>query len=197
MQVSTSGCYEWRHHHERANERDLNEAYLVNEIPAIDDHLDDSYGSPRLTHELRRTHRVNHKRVERIVREYGLYAIDARRKKLRTTIPDLWAPRYRTGCNATFRSASRDDARAGTSPIFALTKAGSTSRACSTSVRVVSWVTPWMATCAPSWSRKHSPWRSPSAAVTLRGWSFITTEGVKVNLRIPANPHTCFGVFVQ
>jgi putative transposase len=59
----------------------------------IHDHFDDSYGSPRLTNELAtRGFCANHKRVERLVATYGLYATDARRKKMRTTIPDLWAP---------------------------------------------------------------------------------------------------------
>lgn len=93
MAVSSSGYYEWRHHHERPSERDLDEAYLVNEIHAIHHHFDDSYGSPRLTNELAiRGFCANHKRVERLVRTYGLYATDARRKKMRTTVPDLWAP---------------------------------------------------------------------------------------------------------
>jgi len=93
MVVSTSGYYEWRGLHERPSERDLDEAYLVNEIRQIHDHFDDSYGSPRLTNELTtRGFFANHKRVERLVRTYGLYATDARRKKMRTTIPDLWAP---------------------------------------------------------------------------------------------------------
>ena len=93
MQVSSSGYYEWRQHHERPSERDFDEAYLVNEIHDIHDHFDDSYGSPRLTRELlNRGFFVNHKRVERLVAIYGLYAVDARRKKVRTTIPDLWAP---------------------------------------------------------------------------------------------------------
>lgn len=65
MAVSSSGYYEWRHHHEQPSHRDLDEAYLVNEIHAIYDRLDDSYGSPRLTNELaRRGFCANHKRVE-------------------------------------------------------------------------------------------------------------------------------------
>jgi transposase InsO family protein len=93
MQVSSSGYYEWRAAHEQPSERDLNEAYLANEIRVIHDQLDDSYGSPRLVNELvRRGFVVNHKRVERLVSEYGLYAVDARRKKVRTTVADLWAP---------------------------------------------------------------------------------------------------------
>ena len=54
LRVSSSSYYEWRARHEPGpSSRDLDEAYLVNEIMAIHDHLDDSYGSPRLTHELR------------------------------------------------------------------------------------------------------------------------------------------------
>lgn len=93
MQVSTSGYYEWRANHERPSERDLDEAYLVNEIRAIHDHFDDSYGSPRLTNELAaRGYCANHKRVERLVATYGLYATDARRRRVRTTVTDLWVP---------------------------------------------------------------------------------------------------------
>jgi transposase InsO family protein len=93
MQVSTSDYYEWRGNHERPSERDLDEAYLVNEIHAIHDHFDDSYGSPRLTNELAaRGYYANHKRVERLVATYGLYATDARRRRVRTTVADLWAP---------------------------------------------------------------------------------------------------------
>jgi hypothetical protein len=45
MQVSSSGFHEWRFAHEQPSERDLAEAYLVNEIRTIYDHFDDSYES--------------------------------------------------------------------------------------------------------------------------------------------------------
>ena len=35
---------------------------------------------------------VNHKRVERLMAEHGIYGQDGRRKKVRTTIPDVTAP---------------------------------------------------------------------------------------------------------
>lgn len=93
MQVSSSGYYEWRSAHEQPSERDLAEAYLVNEIRDIHDTLDDAYGSPRLTSELaKHGFCANHKRIERLVRQNGLYAKDARRKRVRTTIPDVSAP---------------------------------------------------------------------------------------------------------
>ena len=94
LRVSPAGYYGWRTRHGAGpSESELDEAYLVNEIIAIHDTLDDTYGSPRLTTELRqRGFCANHKRVERLVREHGLYAKDARRKKVRTTIPDISAP---------------------------------------------------------------------------------------------------------
>ncbi len=92
-EVPPSSYYDWREVHGAGpTALELDEAYLVNEIMAIHDTVDDTYGSPRLTGELRRERRVNHKRVERVVREHGLYAKDARRKKCRTTIPDVSAP---------------------------------------------------------------------------------------------------------
>jgi transposase InsO family protein len=93
LEVAPSSYYDWFCvHGSGATSRELDEAYLVNEILSIHDTLDDSYGSPRLTHELRRTRCVNHKRVERVVAEHALYAKDARRRKVRTTIPDVSAP---------------------------------------------------------------------------------------------------------
>src|SRR3974390_2401289 len=55
--------------------------------------LDDTYGSPRMTDELRRRgYDVNHKRVERLMATHGVVAKDGRRRKVRTTIPDVSAP---------------------------------------------------------------------------------------------------------
>ena len=46
-----------------------------------------------MTEELRRRgFGVNHKRVERLMADNGLYAKDGRRRKVRTTIPDVSAP---------------------------------------------------------------------------------------------------------
>jgi putative transposase len=91
--VAPSSYYDWHHAHGAGpTPSEIDEAYLVNEIKAIHNTLDDSYGSPRLTHELARQRCINHKRVERVVREHALYAVDARRRRCRTTIPDVSAP---------------------------------------------------------------------------------------------------------
>jgi len=92
--VSTSAYYDFKAREAAGpSEADWEEALLINEIHLVHDHLDDTYGSPRMTDELcDRGFCVNHKRVERLMAENGLYARDGRRRKLRTTIPDVSAP---------------------------------------------------------------------------------------------------------
>ena len=66
------------------------EAIVVNEISDVHHGHDDTYGSPRMIGELRRRGFCdNHTQVERLMAENGIYAKDGRRKKVRTTIPDL------------------------------------------------------------------------------------------------------------
>jgi putative transposase len=75
------------------SEAERHEAEVLNEIWDVHHHVDDTYGSPRMTTALRdRGYVVNHKRVERLMADNGIYARDGRRKKLRTTIPDVSAP---------------------------------------------------------------------------------------------------------
>ena len=92
-EVSTSAYYELAARSAGPTEAEWDEAMLVNEMREIHHRLDDTYGSPRMTDELRRRgFCVNHKRVERLMADYGIYAQDGRRKKVRTTIPDVSAP---------------------------------------------------------------------------------------------------------
>jgi len=63
------------------------EARLVAEMRKIHDELDDTYGSPRMTPELRaRGFVVNHKRVERLMALHGIVGVH-KPAKVRTTIP--------------------------------------------------------------------------------------------------------------
>jgi transposase InsO family protein len=93
VEVSSSAYYQWAMAHEHgATDAEWSEAHLVNEIMDIHAQHDD-VGSPRMTRALHRAgHQVNHKRVERLMRCNGVYAIDGRRAKVRTTIPDVSAP---------------------------------------------------------------------------------------------------------
>ena len=91
--VSTSSYYDWLGRSAVPHEAEWHEALLVNEMRDVHANLDDTYGSPRMTSELRRRgHCVNHKRTERLMRDHGIVATDGRRKKVRTTIPDVTAP---------------------------------------------------------------------------------------------------------
>jgi putative transposase len=91
--VSLSAYYAWTARSQRPTTAEWDEALLVNEIRDVHADLDDTYGSPRMTTELhRRGFCDNHKRVERIMAAHGIYAKDGRRKKVRTTIPDVSAP---------------------------------------------------------------------------------------------------------
>ena len=92
-EISASAYYEWLDRSAGPTDAEFDEALLINEMHKVHDTLDDTYGSPRMTDELRRRgHCVNHKRVERLMADNGLYAKDGRRRKVRTTIPDVSAP---------------------------------------------------------------------------------------------------------
>ena len=92
-EVSTSAYYDWLTRSARPSEAEWDEAHLVDEMLEIHTGLDDTYGSPRMTDELRRRgFDVNHKRVERLMAVHGIWAKDGRRRKVRTTISDLSAP---------------------------------------------------------------------------------------------------------
>jgi len=92
-EVSRAAYYEWSAAHRGGcTEAEWDEAALVNEIVRIHQAQDD-LGSPRITMALaKKGHHVNRKRVERLMRCNGIYAIDGRRAKVRTTIPDVTAP---------------------------------------------------------------------------------------------------------
>ena len=94
-EVSTSAYYEWVAKTAASpTDAEWDEALGINEMRKVHDHLDDSYGSPRMTTEpASRGLCTNHKRVERLMAENGIYAKDGQRKKVRTTIPDVTARR--------------------------------------------------------------------------------------------------------
>jgi putative transposase len=93
-EVSTSAYYGWAAKTAAGpTVAEWDEALVINEMHKVHDDLDDSYGSPRMTTELAsRGLCTNHKRVERLMAANGIYAKDGRRRKVRTTIPDVSAP---------------------------------------------------------------------------------------------------------
>jgi len=92
-EIASSSYYEWKEKEEAGpTEAERTEVELVTEIRAIHAELDKSYGSPRITRELRRRGRlVNHKRVERLMRRHDVVGLTERRR-VRTTIPAEDAP---------------------------------------------------------------------------------------------------------
>ena len=101
-EVSVSAYYEWsRAHANGATEAEWDEAVIVNEIVRIHAERDD-IGSPRMTRALaRRGSYVNHKKVERLMRCNGIYAIDGPRCVPRSLM--FQHPRCQTWCTVTSR----------------------------------------------------------------------------------------------
>ncbi len=91
--VGRQGFYGWRASRAEPTERERAEAALVAEIREIWAGSGEAYGSPRVTAELRsRGHRVNVKRVARLMKSHHIAGIRPRRRK-RTTIPARCAPK--------------------------------------------------------------------------------------------------------
>jgi len=92
-QVSRQAFSDWRARQAAGpSPAALAEAALVAEIRQVHDEFDRIYGEPRVTAELaRRGRRVNHKRVERLMRAHGIVGVH-KPAKVRTTIPAEGAP---------------------------------------------------------------------------------------------------------
>ncbi len=88
LQVSRSGFYRWLKGAVARLARRQADAQLAERMRRIHAEHDGTYGSPRMTAELRAAGmKVNHKRVERVMREHGIAGLRLR-KKIRTTIPE-------------------------------------------------------------------------------------------------------------
>jgi transposase InsO family protein len=80
--VSRSGYYAYLSGRLAAEKRACHEERLIAEIRHVHDVSRRAYGAPRVTAALRRGgHRVNHKRVERLMREHGISGITRRRRR--------------------------------------------------------------------------------------------------------------------
>ena len=87
LNVSESGYHKWRKRKESPpTERDKDDECLLQEIKDIYYGSRGSYGSRKITRIINknRTHRVNHKRVERVMRENGLYSRVFRKYRITT-----------------------------------------------------------------------------------------------------------------
>ncbi|NCL75779.1 hypothetical protein AIIKEEIJ_03249 [Rhodococcus sp. YH1] len=88
LEVSRSGFYRWRAAAAARAERARADEELAVRIRGIHADSDGTYGSPRVTAELHADGVVvNHKRVERLMREHGIVGVHLR-KTVRTTVPE-------------------------------------------------------------------------------------------------------------
>ncbi|MGW7280957.1 IS3 family transposase [Streptomyces sp. NPDC054844] len=87
--VSRSSFYYWRRAAADRSARQAADARLAARIRTVHRESDGTYGAPRITAELRETsgEAVNHKRVARIMRAFGIAGVRLRRRH-RTTVPD-------------------------------------------------------------------------------------------------------------
>ncbi|MBS9376414.1 hypothetical protein GON09_005435 [Rhodococcus sp. B50] len=87
LEVFRSGFYRWLAAAPARAERARADDELATRIRAIHADFDGTYGAPRITAELRDVGiEVNHKRVERVMRENGIVGVHLR-KPVRTTVP--------------------------------------------------------------------------------------------------------------
>ncbi len=102
LEISRSAYYDWLSR--GPSQRDVDDAYLVEEIRAIFDASRQSYGAPRVHDELRLGHkrRVGRKRVARLMRLVGLVGIGAVKKRRGRVAPavhdDLVKRRFVADC---------------------------------------------------------------------------------------------------
>jgi putative transposase len=92
-EVSRQAFHDWQvAEATEPSEAELAETLLVEAIRAIHDEFDGTYGEPRISEELaRRGWKVNHKRIERLMRLHGIAGVH-KPAKVRTTIPAEDAP---------------------------------------------------------------------------------------------------------
>ncbi|MBT2379214.1 IS3 family transposase [Streptomyces sp. ISL-111] len=88
LEVARSSFYKWRTGRAARAARERADAALAERIRAVHAEWDGTYGRPRITAELRDDgERVNHKRVGRVMREYGIAGLRLRRRQI-TTVPE-------------------------------------------------------------------------------------------------------------
>jgi transposase InsO family protein len=88
LEIARSSFYRWRNAAAARLARRQAEEELAARIRAVHAGHDGTYGSPRITAELRgQGLTVNHKRVERVMRIFGIAGLRLRRKVV-TTVPE-------------------------------------------------------------------------------------------------------------
>jgi len=110
MKVSRSAFFAWRHRQAHPTARMLDDVELGELVGKIHEQSFGTYGAPRVTAELRLGlgRRVNHKRVERIMREHGLQGVTRRRRAKGCTRSDAKDVRSDDLVHRQFRPTTAD-----------------------------------------------------------------------------------------
>ncbi|MEU3202022.1 IS3 family transposase [Streptomyces sp. NPDC006996] len=88
LEVARSSFYKWRAGREARAARERADAALAERIRAVHTEWDGTYGRPRITAELREDgEHVNHKRVGRVMRKFGIAGLRLRKRQV-TTVPE-------------------------------------------------------------------------------------------------------------
>lgn len=88
LEVARSSFYKWRAGRTARAAREQADVALAERIRAVHAEWDGTYGRPRVTAELHGDgERVNHKRVGRVMRKYGIAGLRLRKRQV-TTVPE-------------------------------------------------------------------------------------------------------------
>ncbi|WP_373995419.1 IS3 family transposase [Streptomyces spongiicola] len=88
LEVARSSFYKWRAGRAARAAREQADVALAERIRAVHAEWDGTYGRPRITADLREDgERVNHKRVGRVMRKYGIAGLRLRKRQV-TTVPE-------------------------------------------------------------------------------------------------------------
>ena len=177
-EVSRQAFHDWRARQAAGpTDAEVAEAELVETIREIHDELDGTYGEPRITEALaKRGWRVNHKRVERLMRAHGIVGV-FKPAKVRTTIPAEDAPPLPDLIGRRFAPGEPDVAWCG-DITYIPTGEGWLYLA---SVHGGSWGTRWPITCAPNSSPTLSPWPPANGAGAQTGSSSTATAAASTS----------------
>nr|WP_267717414.1 IS3 family transposase [Streptomyces sp. CoH17] len=163
LRVARSSSCAWREGEAARRERRAADDALAHEITVLHFAFRRTYGVPRIHAELRRLgHRVNRKRIARVMRERDIRGV-TRRKHCSLTRPVKKAKPAPDLVAATSTPSVPGSSWSATSPVSRLPRGGSTSPAGWTWPPVRSSAMPWPTTIAPSSSSTPSTWPTAEA----------------------------------
>lgn len=116
LEVARSSFHKWRAGRAARAVRERADAALAERIRAVHAEWDGTYGRPRITAELSgEGERVNHKRIGRVMRKYGIAGLRLRKRQV-TTVPEPSATPMPDLLGATSPRAPRTRNTSATSP---------------------------------------------------------------------------------